>query len=122
MSRRRNGLLCVAVVAVVVLRVRVVGDGVRRWGICSGRGGVVGLSRFTKKAGRSYPVVSEKGWEGCTLPVRCQSRQHKKKKKTDCHCLRVAIVIVRRVRVVGDGVRRWGVCSGRGGEVGKDWT
>ncbi len=34
-------------------------------------------------------------------------------------CLRVAnVVVVCRVRVVGDGVRRWGICSGRGGEVG----
>ena len=90
-----------------------------------------------RRGGVSPPrVASQKRRGGRTLPVRCQSRQHKKKKNRNmrahlcarCPCLRVAVVavVMLRVRVVGDGVRRWGMCSGRGGEVGgsgrKTWV
>jgi len=99
--------LCVAIV-VVVCCLCVVGNDIRRWGMC--------IVQWKGRRG---------GRRGGMRGGRRRSCQHKNKIRNmrahlcaPCPCLCVAIVVVVCcLCVVGNDVCRWGMCSGRGGEV-----
>jgi len=87
-----------AAIVIVVRQVRGVGDGIRGWGICSGRRRVV-PSPFAASS-VSTKKKTKKEWA-----YICSRRP--------CLCVAV-VVVVRRVRVVNNGVCGKGKCSGGG--------
>jgi hypothetical protein len=89
-----------------------------------GRRGGVSPPSCHKKGGEviSSPAVQEKGGSRFAAnrvsTIRKKNRNMRAHLCARCPCLRIAIVVVvmHHVRVVGDGVRRWGMCSGTGEE------